>query len=96
MVTLHHPPGAMSRQDLPSCQEGKNPPGTDIGIRADRSFPLTPRNPDLTDALMVTLRKIEESGEFSQRDPVLLRFKGSILRLIADLENKEREHDRAA
>ena len=54
-------------------------------------FSMTPRNPDLIDLLGATLRRIEKSGEFSPQDPGLLRFKRSILLLIADLESKRKE-----
>lgn len=64
---------------------------TAVGIIVGWCSPMTPRNPDLIDALRVTLRKLEESGEFSPQEPSLLRLKSSILLLIADLENKRQE-----
>ena len=47
------------------------------------------RNPDLMDALKLTLRQLEQSEQFSPSDPTLLRLKRSILLTIAKLESRE-------
>jgi len=55
-----------------------------------------PCNPDLIDALKLSLKQIEDSGQLTPNDPTVLRLKRFILLAISELESKERGDGAAA